>query len=167
MTEKSLQKKAEEAHNRQKQFLMVTAVSSELQLKLLWQMYYHKDYIPMGFDNFKDYLSAPTNSSGLGVSYSWALQQIKVYEKYVRELNWNVKEVAQLGTRKLYELIPETKKKKKNEIVSLCSANTLKDIQKEKRGQNELTCKHERVKQMWHCLGCDSWFPYDPQKNEK
>lgn len=146
-----------QAHTRREQFLEFHGKARVLEMKILYEMWKNEDYQHLGFGSFKDYFEAPKDSGGLEISRSWAVELIKTFEKYVVELGMDEGMLATLSSRKLYFLKDKATAENLDDIISEVKTKSLKHLEMEKKGIDEMTCPHERSESLTHCLDCDAW----------
>lgn len=148
--------KVEKAHQRRKQFLEAHGISRLVEIKLLYSMWKYNDFKELGFSSFKEFMEAPRNSGGLDISRSWAIQLIKVYQRYVIELGMNEKKLLDISPRKLYLLKGKAKKSNLNTVLSEAENISLHDLQLEKDNIDTVNCQHDLEK--WgKCRKCKAW----------
>lgn len=152
--------KVERAHKRRELFLEVHGKSRLVEIRLLYFMFRDGDWKRLGFETFKAFTEAPRDSGGLDISREWASELIQTYKKYVVELGLNENILIDNSPRKLYYLKGEATKGNIDDVLARASHMTLADLQKERSGIEEATCKHKWI--LWkRCERCKVWEKKD------
>ena len=155
-------KKAETAHDRREMFLEIHGKSRLIEIRLLYLLWKDDDYIELGFDSFKDFVTSPRGAGGLDISREWAVELIQTYETYVVKLKQKESLLIEASPRKLYYLKDEATPENIEEIISKAKEMTLSDLMKERNHVNEATCLHENREGFTRCINCKTWFKNEP-----
>jgi hypothetical protein len=148
---------ANAAHLRREKFIEFHTKSKALEMRMIYEICRQGDYQLLGFSNMRDYCEAPIESGGLDISYSWATQLSKVYEKYSIELGVSDNELTALPLRKLYQLKDKVTKDNIKDITAKVLTTSLEDLQYADKDMT--TCKHTSItntdQQWWtKCKEC-------------
>jgi hypothetical protein len=159
------EKLAKKAHERREQFLALHGVSRLREIQLLHAMWTARDYEHLGFDSFKDFMTAPVPSGGLDISRSWAVQLVLTYQRYIVELKLPEQTLIDISPRKLYFLKSQVTPANTREILTRARTLTLPQLVLEAKGVDTAGCTHPHTETLVHCVDCSAWLKPSPQSN--
>jgi hypothetical protein len=157
---KSIVKRAEEAHKRREAFIELHTKSRLLELKLIYEIWKNKDWNVLGFKSFREYCEAPEPSGGLGISPAWGVQLAETYHKFVKELKVKEKDILEIGARKLYQIRKLVTKENLEDWLFKAKTLTLADLNKEIKNIDDMACQHE-WSELKRCVKCGIWQKVD------
>lgn len=105
-------------------------------------------------------------NSDIPLTFNAADKWIRVYKKFVLELEYSPEELAEITFRKLFMLLP-LKEKINDEWVEMAKQLSQSDLSKMinvKLGKQkeEMQCCHHSIQKRWYCKECKGQFRKNP-----
>ncbi len=156
MSQSNLQR-VNNAHERRDMFVQIHQRSSLAELKLLYDMFSNRDWLNLGFERWQDYVEAPIDSGGIGVSREWATQLVQVYKKYIIELGLDEQKLLEVSPRKLYQLKNVVNQDNVDDMLDKAKSLSLRDLTLEVSNVDTMECQHEDYEIFHKCKLCKSF----------
>lgn len=122
--------------------------------ELVRDLFLEKKYY--GFETWEEFCKAPIASGGLSISPRTAKKMIELYESFVTKLNVPISRLVDIGTSKLYKILPFVNEDNYAELLDKAETLSSTELGYELKGVIPEECEHHN--ESWlKCEKCGKW----------